>query len=90
MIQLSEAEKAILNFWRRYICTNGDKSVRPTLVYYLMAEILIDYYGNLPKNKRPQRPSEAALNSIDCYQGTFSKWRKKWQPVWFSLPKTEG
>ena len=90
MIQLSEAEMAILNFWRRYIRTGSDKSIRPTLVYYLMVEILIEYYGNLPKDKRPRRPSEAALNSIDCYQGTFSNWRKKWLKVWLGLPKNEG
>ena len=33
MIQLSEAEEAILNFWRGYIRTNGDKSVRPVTKY---------------------------------------------------------
>ena len=33
MIQLSEAEKAILKFWRGYIRTNGDKSVRPVTKY---------------------------------------------------------
>ena len=33
MIQLSEVEEAILNFWRGYIRTNGDKSVRPVTKY---------------------------------------------------------
>ena len=33
MNQLSEAEEAILKFWRGYIHTNGDKSVRPVTKY---------------------------------------------------------
>ena len=33
MIQLLEAEEAILNFWRGYIRINGDKSVRPVTKY---------------------------------------------------------
>ena len=33
MIQLSEVEEAILKFWRGYIRTNGDKSVRPATKY---------------------------------------------------------
>lgn len=90
MIQLSEAEEAILKFWRGYIRTKGDKSVRPVMLYYLMAEMLVEYTGNLPKKERPNRPVESALNSIGCYEGTFSKWRKKWLKVWLGMPKNEG
>lgn len=82
MEKLSEAELAILRFWRGYIRTKCDKSVRPVLLYYLMAEMLIEYTGKLPEKERPHRPVEAALNSIGCYEGTFSKWRKKWLSVW--------
>ena len=85
MEKLSEAELAILRFWRGFIHTESDKSVRPVLLYYLMTEMLIEYTGNLPKKKRPSRPVEAALNSIGCYEGTLSKWRKKWFRVWLEL-----
>lgn len=82
MEKLSEAELAILRFWRGFIHTESDKSVRPVLLYYLMAEMLVEYTGNLPEKERPKRPVEYALNSIGCYEGTFSKWRKKWFIVW--------
>jgi len=82
MEKLSEAELAILNLWRSIIRTKCDKSVRPVMLYYLMTEMLIEYIGSLPKDERPNRPVEYALNSIGCYEGTFSKWRKKWFRIW--------
>ena len=82
MGKLSQAEKALLKFWRGYIRTEYDKSVRPVLLYYLMVEMLIEYTGKLPEQKRPPRPVEAALNSIGRYEGTLSKWRKKWLNMW--------
>lgn len=85
MEKLSEAEMAILRFWRGFIRTKCDKSVRPVMLYYLMAEMLVEYTGNLPEKERPKRPVEYALNSIGCYEGTLSKWRKKWFRVWLEL-----
>ena len=89
MIILSSAEKALLCLWQQLIRTKGDKTVRPTLLFYLMVEILIDYLNNLPDDVRPQRPSEKALNMIGATSGALSKWRKKWQKIWFVYKKIQ-
>lgn len=82
MNNLSPAEKAILQFWRDFIRTHSDKSVRPMLLYYLMTEMLIKYTTQLPD--RP-RPSEDAVISIGTTSGSLSKWRKKWHKIWLNL-----
>lgn len=85
MDQFTPAEKAVFDFWSSYIRTKSDFLIRPTMLYYCMVEELIDYYTNLPEDKRPQRPSETALNDIGATSGGLSKWRKKWQKMWFSV-----
>lgn len=85
MIQLSEAEMAIFYFWREYIRSHSSHSVRPSLLFYLMAEELIDYYNQLPDNQRPPRPSEYALMGIGTTSGALSKWRAKWHKIWLSM-----
>ena len=89
MIHLSYAEKTLLCFWQQLIRTKGDKTIRPSLLFYLMVEILIDYLNNLPDDVRPQRPSEKALNMIGTTSGALSKWRKKWQKIWFVFQKNQ-
>ena len=85
IIQLSEAERAIFCFWRDYIRSHPNHFVRPALLYYLMAEELIEYFYLLPEGKRPQRPSEYALMDIGTTSGALSKWRAKWHKIWLSM-----
>ncbi len=85
MNQLTPAEKAVFDLWRSYVRTKSNFLIRPMLLYYCMVEELIDYYTNQPDGKRPQRPSETALNDIGTTSGALSKWRKKWQKIWFSI-----
>ena len=87
MEHLSEAEKVLLAFWCLFVRIASDKLIRPTLLYYLMTEVLIAHYEQLPEKKRPPRPSEKAVNQIGTTSGALSKWRKKWQRrIWQSLP----
>ena len=87
MNSLTSAEKAILYFWHGYIRACSVTSVRPSLVYYLMTEMLIEYNMQLPDDKRPERPVENAVMRIGTTSGALSKWRKKWQTTWLNLKK---
>lgn len=85
MIQLTEAEMAIFYFWRDYIRSHSNRSVRSSLLFYLMVEEVIAYYHQLPDDKRPPRPSEYALMDIGATSGALSKWRAKWHKIWLSM-----
>ena len=82
---LTPAEEAVLCVWKDYIRTHSDFTIRRSFLFYLMVETLIAYYTSLPDDQRPQRPSEAAINDMDTTSGALSKWRKKWQKIWFEL-----
>ena len=88
MEQLSEAEMAILNVWCQIIRTHKDLTVRPSLLHYLMTEILINYYQRLPDDERLERPTEKALIAIGTDSGRLSRRRDKWQEkIWDNVSK---
>ena len=87
MEKLSEAEMALIFKWCEIIRTKTELSVRPTLMHYLMTEILIDYLQQLPDGVRPGSPTERVLGSIGTDSGTLSRRRTKWQKTWNNLKK---
>jgi len=85
---LTLTELDILYAWYRYIRTKRVEPVRPTLVYYLMTEMLIEYKQQLPDDIRLHRPSEDAVMTIGATSGALSKWRQKWKSMWEKLQKS--
>ena len=87
MEQLSQTEMDFILYWKTYMRMHRVESFRPVLVFYLMTEMLIEYKQQLPKDKRPSRPTEDAMFTIGATSGGLCKWRKKWKPIWDIIKK---
>jgi len=89
--QLQKAEEALLMFWHSYMLSYDPckRQYSPTvhtiphrtMLYYLMTEDLIAYFG---KCNIPGATGQAFL-LMHVSSGTLADWRKKWWHIWLKL-----